>query len=463
MMSDEKKSGIFVNKKSPGAAAPASPSKPKDVQRRWLYVGVGLIGVVIVSSSIFGGGNKKTVPVVSAKDAAAAGAMISVTPANADKAAFESGFAKELTAVKQKQEKMEADIAAKDKELKDLKESKPKLGESLPPSIVAPPVAGNTGGLDKVGSPPPAPPGPVVRGQIPANLLPPVASGKGSIAELPPAISLQQNSDPMVFDAPSKGKSDSGSDSSSSASTGTPAVSSGTTPNTRVRYQKNANAGLLPAGAFAPVALLNGLDAGTSAATQSNPMPVLLNITEQATLPGAAKYKLKSCFVLGTGYGDLSAERVYVRFARLSCVDKSDRLVLSQEVQGYLVDSDGKLGLRGVVMDRQGAKLGKAMLAGFAQGLSGALGSAQSNVMSNVSTGQTTSSITGASALRSSGLGGAQTAASQLAEFYLKEAQSIFPVISVDAGRTGTIVFSSSVSLNWSNGDTQYVQQVSPN
>jgi conjugal transfer pilus assembly protein TraB len=147
----------------------------------------------------------------------------------------------------------------------------------------------------------------------------------------------------------------------------------------------------------------------------------------------------------------------------LSCVDKSDRLILSQEVQGYLVDSDGKLGLRGMITDRQGAKVGKALLAGFAQGLAGALGTAQSSVTQNSTLGTSTSAITGDAALRAAGLSGAQTAASQLAQFYLKEAQAIFPVITVDAGRTGTIVFSASAALSWSDGDSQYVQQVTPN
>jgi len=229
---------------------------------------------------------------------------------------------------------------------------------------------------------------------------------------------------------------------------------------TKTTYQKNPNYGLLPAGAFAPIALLNGLDAGTSAANQSNPQPVLMQIQDQAVLPGAASYKLKSCFALGSAYGDLSAERVYVRLARISCVDKSSHLILTSAVQGYVVDSDGKLGLRGIVVDRQGARLGKALLAGFAQGLSGALGQAQGTTTTGaLGTG---TSITGASALNASGLSGASSAAQQLAQFYLKEAQAIFPVITVDIGRTGTLVFSDSVSLKWGDGDPAYTKEVTP-
>lgn len=463
-MSETKKGGLFINKKAAAAstAAPAAPTgtKPKDVKRRWMYVGIGAIGVVVVASTMFG---NKPEPKRSSskKEDAANAAMISVTPANADKAAFEANFAKELESLRKGQEDLKKELANKDRELEKLKTNPTANDPNLPSGVVGPPTmpTGNSGGLGTVA--PPLPPTANVRNPQSMGIPSAPTSSRGT-PEIPAMISPPQQTpaeDPMVFEAPGKSSS-SGAGAAHSANGTSNGLGAGV--NSRVKYTKNASAGMLPAGSFAPVALLNGLDAGTSTATQSNPMPVLMNVTEQATLPGAAKYRLKSCFVLGTGYGDLSAERVYVRFARLSCVDKTDRLVLSQEVQGYLVDSDGKLGLRGVVMDRQGAKLGKAMLAGFAQGLSGALSSAQSSVTSNLTTGQSTSSMTGDAALRASGLSGARMAATQLAEFYLKEAQSIFPVISVDAGRTGTIVFTGSTSLNWSNGDTQFVQQVTP-
>ncbi len=459
-MSDQpKKSGLFINKKAAAAsaaapAAPAAGSKPKDVKRRWMYVGVGVIGVVVVASTMFGGKQEvKRGP--SKREQAEASAMISVTPAKADQTAFESKFGRELEDLRKGLEESRKERASLEKEVEELRKAKEGKGSAnapqMPSDVVAPPSMNNSGGLGQIAPPPP--PQPPRDAKVPVTqggMLPPTSGRTPEILTMTPPMG-SQGEDPMVFEAPQKAGS---SSSAAPSSQGGVAV--------RSRYTKNASAGMLPAGSFAPVALLNGLDAGTSSATQTNPMPVLMNITDQATLPGAAKYRLKSCFVLGTGYGDLSAERVYVRFARLSCVDKADRLVLSQEVQGYLVDSDGKLGLRGVVMDRQGAKLGKAMLAGFAQGLSGALGQAQSSVSTNLSTGQTATSMTGSAALRASGLSGAQVAASQLAEFYLKEAQSIFPVISIDAGRTGTIVFSGSAALNWTNGDSQYVQQVTP-
>lgn len=460
-MSDTKPGlGLFINKKtaaSAGAAAAGlgSAPPPKNVKKRWLYVAIGIIGLVVVSSSIFGTKNEPLEAPGPKKPVAA----IDTTPKSADAQAFTSLYGKEQEAMKSQLERLTADMRAKDEQIKELRNSKAVPSNSeLPAGIVAPPPApgSNTGGLGSIGSPsaPPGPPVPPVRLNVPvstAPLMPGVAPTVGLPMGLP--MPPMPAGEPMVFDAPER-------HSAADGAAAAPAPASGVAAKTR--YKKNDSVGMLPAGAFAPVALLNGVDAGTSTATQNNPMPILFNVTDQATIPGSAKYRLKSCFVLGTAYGDMSAERVYGRISRLSCVDKADRLVLSQEVQGYLVDSDGKLGLRGAISDRQGAKLGKALIAGFAQGLAGALGQAQGTVFQSGATGTTTSSVTGSAAARAAGLTGAQSATSQLADFYLKEAQAIFPVITVDAGRTGTIVFTSAVALSWTDNDNQYVPQVTP-
>lgn len=444
-MSNPSSGGLFVNRKpSASSSKPAAPSqaagavKPeKNVKARWMYVAGGVVALVILSSTLNSSPEQVRTPAQKPQS------MVNTDPPNAAKDAFTAKFAKDLEEVKVQQLTLKQKLAEKEREIEELK-SRPATTPAtpaVPPGIVAPPVLGNSGGLGSVPMPPAPPQAPGTKNSLPPKIL---GGSEGGLT--PPGGSSTKRR----FEAPALEKTSSAKESAAVA-----AAADGTK-----EYKKNANAGLIPAGAFAPVSLLNGVDAGTASATQANPLPILMRINDQATLPGSAKYQLKSCFVLGTAYGDLSAERVYGRISRISCVDKKDRLVLTQDVQGYLVDSDGKLGLRGMITDRQGTKIGKALLAGFAQGLAGALGRAQSTTVSSAL--GTTSSIGGEEALRAAGLSGAETATSQLAQFYLKEAQSIFPVITVDAGRTGTIVFSSSASLAWADGDNQFVQQVKP-
>lgn len=449
-MSDLKSRLKFSKRASnDGAPPPLQAPGTKNVPRRWLLVGGGVIATVLLASTVFGDKPAPRAPVASKKDSE----TVNVLPANADKAAYEAKFGQDVEALRAEVVSLRAAQAAAERERALARAAGASGATSVPDNITPPPVApgANTGGLGALSVPPAPPtfkPAPTPAAATPA---PAAATGTGaSSSPLPPpsVYPVEPRSQaPRTFVAPT---------------IATPVAAATDTTAAKARYRKNANAGEIPAGAFASVALLTGLDAATSTAAQANPQPFLLNVTDHAQLPGAARYKLKNCFVLGTAYGDMSAERVYGRVSRLSCTDKSNRLILSQPVQGYLVDSDNKLGLRGSVSNRQGAKLGSAMLAGFANGLASALGSAQSTVLQNASTGELTSSISGSSALRASGLSGAQSATAQLAEFYLKEAQNIFPVITVDAGRTGTIVFTDSQKLTWNDADSEFVPQITP-
>ena len=445
-MSDAKKEGlgIFVNRKAGATDVGGNAQGPKNVTKRWKIVAAAVAVFSIVAASMFR--DPPSGPPTGPKKAES---MIDVTPKNAEQANWQTRSQMDISALKDSVMKLSEENKGLAQKLAE-KSAAPSKNQ-LPPGIVPPPAPPGTTNLDSLGSAPVPPPAP------PAPPIPPA-----SMRNAPPAPSLPNSSAPgapMQY-APGSNSAGEALQFKPEALKTSKNAKDGDAVKAKVSYAKNAYSGMLLPGAFAPIALLNGLDAGTATASQSNPQPVLMNVVDQATLPGAAKYRIKSCFVLASAYGDLSAERVYFRLSQLSCVDKASRLVMSSPVKGYVVDSDGKLGMRGVVNDRQGAKLGKALLAGFAQGLGSALGSAQSSVTSSAL--GSVSSITGGAALKQSGLTGASTAASQLASFYLKEAQNIFPVITIDNGRTGSMVFTEGVALQWGQGDVQYSKEVTP-
>jgi conjugal transfer pilus assembly protein TraB len=211
-------------------------------------------------------------------------------------------------------------------------------------------------------------------------------------------------------------------------------------------YEKNDKAGLLPAGSFAKATLISGVEAFTGGTAQSQPQPIVIRIDSNAILPNAAKYQIRGCHVLASVWGDMSSERVFGRLATLTCVNTQGQLVLSQEVEGVIVDSDGKNGIRGVLQDRQGAKLARSLLAGLARGMSDALGGAQSTTfMSGMGA---TTAITG-DRMAVAGYGGVSKAADQLSQFYLKQAEATMPVIAVDAGRRISVLFTKSEPLKF--------------
>lgn len=205
--------------------------------------------------------------------------------------------------------------------------------------------------------------------------------------------------------------------------------------------------GWLPMGSFFSAILLNGVEAGTGSNAEANPQPVLMRITDNAILPNIYHYQLASCFVLGSAYGSLSSERAFIRTVEISCVGRNGRAVITAPLKGFIVDSDGKIGLRGLLVNRQGEKLGKAMLSGFFAGLSGLVGQAQGTSATG-SSGMANMLSAGAS-LRMAGFNGVSNATNELAQFYIGEAKRLFPVIEVNAGRAVTINLSQGVSLQW--------------
>lgn len=269
---------------------------------------------------------------------------------------------------------------------------------------------------------------------------PPSMAGSSAITGTPAATASAK---PLVFEPPGAGAS------STAASTS---------------FQKNPYAGYIPSGSFMPVVLLTGVEAGTASSSQGNPEPVLMRVENLAQLPGNARYKVRSCFVTGSAYGSMSTERAYVRIASLSCLDKHHKLVLDAPLKGYVVDSDGMFGLRGKLVQRQGALLGKALLAGFAQGLGNAFSMSEGTTtlmmgMGGMGAAQT---LSGGQMLHEAGMSGATSAMQMLAQFYLKQAQSIFPVVVVRPGREATLVLSSGTSLQWHEYGPLYVQHVQP-
>lgn len=444
-MSDDKKFGLWLNRKGAkdADAAPAGAAAPKNVKQRWVMVFAAVAGFAVIASSVF------TTPDAPVKVAPKADSqLVDMTPKGAEQQTWQRTSQQDIANLTNSIRDLKTDNQSLTRKLAEIQDRGAKPVESsLPPGAVPPPSM--VGANSQMAS-------------LPAVIPPPpMAPASSKVMNLPPidAVSAEAPSaEPLAF-KPEK-RATGGPTGGTMTQIGASASKAAESVKSSINYRKNQYSGMLPPGSFAPIALLNGLDAGTSVANQSNPQPVLMQIQDNATLPGAANYKLKSCFALGSAYGDLSAERVYVRLARLSCVDKANHLILTAAVQGYVVDSDGKLGLRGILVDRQGARLGKALLAGFAQGLSSALGAAQGTT-STSALGATTS-LTGQDALKASGLTGASGAATQLAQFYLKEAQAIFPVITVDTGRTATLVFSDSVNLKWGDGDAAFAKEVTP-
>lgn len=203
----------------------------------------------------------------------------------------------------------------------------------------------------------------------------------------------------------------------------------------------------IPSGAFTRAILLGGLDAPTGGQSQRNPQPVLLRLVDNAVLPNHFRSRIKECFVIGAGYGDMSSERAYIRTESLSCVTR-DGTAIDVPIKGYVAGEDGKAGMRGRLVSKQGQLLANALLAGVASGIGHAF--QQSSTTMSVSPLGATSTVDSGKQFEA-GLGtGVGRALERLAQYYISLAEKVFPVIEVDAGRTVDVVITQGVSLQGS-------------
>lgn len=192
-----------------------------------------------------------------------------------------------------------------------------------------------------------------------------------------------------------------------------------------------------PIGSFGRAAIISGVDASTSLSAQSDPRPVLMRLLDHGSLPKNIKSRVKDCRVIGAGYGDISSERVYVRLETISCATKNGA-IFEKPIHGYVAGEDGKDGIRGRVVWREGALLQRAFMAGTLGGIG--QGVADTYVDTSVSPLGVVET-TNTNDIFQAGLAqGGSNALNTLAEYNIKRAEAYQPVIEVDAGRIVEIV-----------------------
>jgi conjugal transfer pilus assembly protein TraB len=191
--------------------------------------------------------------------------------------------------------------------------------------------------------------------------------------------------------------------------------------------------------------LLGGLDAPTGGQSQSNPHPVLIRLSDNSVLPNRFRGEYRDCFVIAAGYGDISSERAYLRTENLSCV-RADGAALEVKIQGSVYGEDGKVGMRGRLVTKQGQMLANALLAGIVSGIGQGV-STESTTYSTSALG-TIASASGSDAYRAGIGSGVGKALDRLAQYYIKLAENTFPVIEVDAGREIDVVITKGVRID---------------
>ncbi len=191
--------------------------------------------------------------------------------------------------------------------------------------------------------------------------------------------------------------------------------------------------------------LLTGFAAFSSNKGRRNPIRIMVRLRDLAVLPNEVKADLKGCYVIGEAYGDLADERAHVRLLRLSCISRSGDSVIDEGVKGWVVDEDGRIGLRGRVVTKMGAFLTRYLISGFLQGFGEAYSSTAYDL--SVGGGEVVKLAKPGEAAKA-GIGkGIGKVGENLSDFYLDLAKQTLPVIEVGAGKRVVVIFSEGKDL----------------
>ncbi len=215
----------------------------------------------------------------------------------------------------------------------------------------------------------------------------------------------------------------------------------------------------VPSGTFVRAVMIGGADASAGVSSQSNPTPTLFRIIEQGTLPNHHKSHLKDCVATAATIGDISSERGQMRLERLSCVSPKGQIV-DMPVEGTVFGPEGKNGVRGVPLWREGALLKRAFVAGALSGLSQGVSQQYTSTALNPYGSVTT--VNNSDIFKYGAAQGVSNAMDKLADYNIRRADQYHPVIQLSAGTVVDIVFLQGFYLDGQKHDDKTETLVPP-
>ncbi|HCM9429402.1 TPA: F-type conjugal transfer pilus assembly protein TraB [Enterobacter hormaechei subsp. xiangfangensis] len=191
----------------------------------------------------------------------------------------------------------------------------------------------------------------------------------------------------------------------------------------------------ISSGSFSDAVMIEGADANASVTGQQNTTPVTFRLLGKVQMPNNHEYDLDGCFVSGEIWGDISSERGIARTSAIACKLKNGKNI-DMPFKGHL-SYQGKGGIRGKPVMRNGKIIGYAGAAGFLSGIGAGI---QSAATPAVGLGAT-ASVSGMDIMKQGFGGGAEKAADNLSQYWIKLAEQYHPVIDIGAGNAVTVVF----------------------
>ena len=236
---------------------------------------------------------------------------------------------------------------------------------------------------------------------------------------------------------------------------------SGKDKETPEQKAKAAGKNYLPIGTTISFVSVAGMNAPTNAIVKGigggEMMPTLLRVRGKAILPNGNRMDLQDCVVVASGFGQMSDERAILRTEALSCISPNGQTT-EVPIKGTVFGEDGKPGMRGRLVSKNGEVIAQMMKVAAFQTLGNMLVSAAANydfkngrekVNNGISITGSESGSSMADAIAQDAAAGLNNTFDRIAGIYEQYAQQTFPVIEVNPGRKGEIVLTQGVEIDY--------------
>lgn len=191
----------------------------------------------------------------------------------------------------------------------------------------------------------------------------------------------------------------------------------------------------LPAGSIISGVLITGMDVPTGNSTKRDPFPAILRIKEEALLPNNFTADIRECVIVASGIGDIASRRAYLRAEAISCVTDAGKAV-EANLNAFAVGGDGRNGIPGRLVSKNGEAAMKSAWAGFLSGMANlagqstySIGDNETGIFGPMQNPEIMQSMAGTAALQ-----GAGDAMERLADYYIELAEEMKPYIEVNPG-----------------------------
>ena len=191
-------------------------------------------------------------------------------------------------------------------------------------------------------------------------------------------------------------------------------------------------ANYIPAGTYFTGYLSGGIVISTAiGSVDEKTTTVTVHLTHSGDLNKANKINIPTCKINGSARGDLSSERVEIRLEEMVC--EKNGVYQTSEIAGEIYGPDGFNGIKGMVVSTSSKHIKNAAIGGLISGLSGSAKGQEGGVISGSGLISTKKKGMG-DMLTQGALTGTSNAGEKLADYFLRQAEIMSPVLTVPPG-----------------------------